>query len=58
MRGEAVAQSVRMDSFSGRRAAAASLQACQTTLVWMGSFAVCHRLPGNSHTLGLRRSLR
>jgi len=33
---------------------AASLQASQTTLVVIGVSAVCQRLPGNSHTLGLR----
>ena len=37
---------------------AASRQAYQTTLVVMGESAVCHRPPGNSHSLGLRGSLR
>src|ERR1019366_8661084 len=69
MCGEAVPQSVRMDVPVIRRAtsswlstrparSAAIWQALHRTLVVTGWLDVCQRLPGNSHSFGLRRRPR
>ena len=56
---EAVPQSVRMNVLVCQTSAFGSLlQASQSTLVVMGRLPVCHRFPGNSQFVGLRRKPR